>query len=263
MEAVLSFGKSAASDVAVALADIAFSYPARAQGPTSLPLFEDFSLSVGTGSVLAVMGGSGCGKSTLGRMVAGLTTPKRGAVELSRQFTRPADVVYVDQIAINSVFPWQSVYQNLRYPLIRLGWDHDEATERVQHLASVFHIEHLHKAYPAQLSGGELQRLAIARSLGWRPQLAVLDESLSALDQVLRRSIIESIRNLVHRDDTTMVLITHNISDALVLADRCIVLGGRPVKIVIDFDLDTQTDSGVSLEMASERLAGIIQHGYI
>jgi NitT/TauT family transport system ATP-binding protein len=219
---------------ALELQDVVFSYPARAD--SNGQLYAGFSLTVGLGSILALMGPSGSGKSTLGRMMAGILTPQAGEVRCSSQFVNRWDVVYVDQHAINSVFPWQTVAENIKYPIKKLGWDHARRKERICYLMSLFRMGALADAYPASLSGGELQRLALARCLSWKPQLVILDEPFFALDRRVKAEIIAGLEQLARSDRMTVVLITHNVADALALGARCVVIGQRPVQIISDLE---------------------------
>jgi len=224
---------SAAS--AVEVQRIAFSYPARAENGSG-PLYEDFSLAVEFGSRFVLMGPSGSGKTTLGRMMAGIMTPHSGQVRWSSQFGNRWDVVYVDQHAINSVFPWLTVAANIKYPMKKLGWERSKRQERMCYLMSLFRMGALADAYPASLSGGELQRVALARCLSWKPQLVILDEPFSALDRKVKAEIIAALGELAARDHMTLMLITHNVSDALALGTRCVVIGRRPVRIISDLE---------------------------
>jgi NitT/TauT family transport system ATP-binding protein len=223
---------------ALELESIAFSYPARSDSGNG-QLYTGFSLTVGLGSILALMGPSGSGKSTLGRMMARILAPQAGDVRWSDRFANRWDIVYVDQHAINSVFPWQTVAENIKYPLKKLGWDRARRQERICYLMSLFRLGALADAYPASLSGGELQRLALARCLSWKPQLVILDEPFSALDRRVKAEIIAALQELAPRDGMTLVLITHNVADALALGTRCVVIGQRPVRIISDLEFTT------------------------
>lgn len=223
------------TDAAVEAEHIAFSYPARADNGSG-PLYEDFSLQVERGARFVLMGPSGSGKSTLGRMLAGILAPQAGAVRWAPQFGKHSDVVYIDQHAINSVFPWLTVANNIKHPMKKLGWERSQRQERICYLMSLFRLGGLADAYPASLSGGELQRLALARCLSWKPQLVILDEPFSALDRKVKSEIIAALEQLAARDGMTLLLITHNVSDALELGTRCVVIGRRPVRIISDLE---------------------------
>lgn len=213
-----------------------FDYPAR-NGSEKLGIYRDFSASIRLGQTTVVMGASGSGKSTLGRIVAGLSTPQKGRVEKASRFGSPRDVVYIDQNAWDGVFPWLRVFDNICQPLRILGWKSDEIERRSEFLLATFRLKHRASAFPKELSGGELQRLAIARSLSWHPRAAILDESLSALDHSTKAQVIDSLRAVVEKDGTTLVLITHNAIDALAIGERVFVLAGRPVEVAGDLEI--------------------------
>lgn len=218
---------------ALQLEGIDFSYLAPSDGVED-PLYQGFSLRIEQGSIVAIMGTSGAGKSTLGRLMAGIIAPRGGVVRRSTDFTRPSDLVYVDQDPMNGVFPWQTVVENVRYPLERLRWDAARRRDRICHVMNLFRLGPLANAYPAQLSGGELQRLALARCFSWQPKLVILDEPFSALDSRVKAEITCALHQLALGDRLTLVLITHNVSDALALGMRCVVLAKRPVRVVSD-----------------------------
>jgi len=220
---------------AVEVERVAFSYPARSDNGEGT-LYDDFSLEVELGSRFVLMGPSGSGKSTLGRMLARIMTPQAGEVRWSPQFTHRWDVVYLDQHPINSVFPWLTVANNIKYPMKKLGWERSKRQDRMCYLMTLLRMGALADAYPASLSGGELQRLALARCLSWKPQLVILDEPFSALDRKVKAEIIAALGELAARDHMTLVLITHNVSDALALGTRCVVIGRRPVRIISDLE---------------------------
>jgi ABC-type nitrate/sulfonate/bicarbonate transport system ATPase subunit len=220
---------------ALELEGIDFSYAARLNGGNGA-LYKAFSLRIEQGSIVTIMGASGAGKSTLGRIMAGIVSPQKGIVRRSPQFTQPSDLVYVDQHPMNGVFPWQTVLENVRYPLQKLGWKDHERRDRICYLMNLFHLSALSDVYPAQLSGGELQRLALARCLSWKPKLVILDEPFSALDGKVKAEITSALHELALNDRMTLVLITHNVSDALALGMRCIIIARRPVQIMSDLD---------------------------
>lgn len=223
-------------------------------------LYDDFSLSILDNSTVAILGGSGSGKSTLARVIAGMLPCKSGSIIRSEILNHPSDLIYIDQNAMNSVFPWQNVRKNLEYPLNKLKWETDKIKQRCDYLLQLFHLQDLANAFPANLSGGELQRLALARSFSWQPKFAILDESFSALDQQLRTEIIGALRAIIQHDKMTVIFITHNIQEALSLATRCIVLGKLPVSIIDDIDL---TAPDMTKEIAQTKLLGAIKDGYL
>lgn len=201
------------------------------------PLFHEFSLTISTGDVVAIMGSSGSGKSTLGRLMARMLQPNRGEIVWLTAFSHPRELVYVDQQPFNSIFPWQRVRQNLEFYPRKMRWENNKIAEQTDSLLALFRLTHLSDALPADLSGGELQRLAVARCLSWKPRCVILDESFSALDGNTKEAILVALRQLVDAQKMTLILITHNLSDALAMAHRCVLLGNRPVQVIADLEL--------------------------
>ena len=129
--------------------------------------------------------------------------------------------------------------RNLHYPLEKLRWSEEERRARIGYLGALFRLEGVLDALPAQISGGELQRLALARCLSWKPELVILDEPLSALDRDVKGNITLALHELAAKDGMTVVLITHNVADALTIGTRYIVIGDRPVRIMSDLQFET------------------------
>lgn len=225
-----------AASAALELHEVSFGYANRTT-EKSQPVLRNFCLTVKSGFITALMGSSGSGKSTIAKVAAGIIAPNAGQVSRHPDFVRTCDVVYVDQAPLNSVFPWLNVGSNLTAPLRELGWSDAEIASRVAFVTDTFRLRHVLDSKPKALSGGELQRLALARSLSWRPQAAILDETLSSLDPPTRKLILEALRRIVNEDHSTLILITHYPQDALDLADRVVVLGGRPAVILDDFPI--------------------------
>ena len=238
----MSYAFTSVSETQLELRAVSFSYGWITDGepsgePDGEQIFSDFSLAIERGSRVAVMGSSGSGKSTLGRLLTGLLIPQRGWIYHHADLQLAHNVVYVDQNALNSVFPWQRVEQNIRYPLQKLGWKPGQIEARVDRLLETFQLQDLRSSYPANISGGQLQRLALARCLSWQPKFVVLDETFSALDKRTKDNILLALPDLFEEDETTVVLITHNAPDVFLIADRCVVLANRPVSITEDIPI--------------------------
>ena len=187
------------------------------------------SLEVAAGEIVAVVGASGCGKSTLLRMVAGLEQPSVGTVRINgRPVTGPSrDVGLVFQEP--RLMPWLCVRDNIAF-----GLHHLPAQQRRElALAAIdrVHLAGFAEALPKELSGGMAQRTALARALVARPPLLLLDEPFSALDALTRQALQDELLALWALDRPTMLLVTHDLDEALALADRVVVLGGRPGRV--------------------------------
>ena len=188
-------------------------------------------LAFETGVTVAVIGRSGCGKSTLLRLVAGLDQPSAGTVTLAGRPIRPDDVAIVFQEP--RLMPWLTVADNVGF-----GLKHLSKLERADAVAEALEVVGLGEAatkLPKQLSGGMAQRTALARALAVRPKLLLLDEPFSALDPLTRAGLQNHLGEVRDHYGPTILLITHDMDEALALADRIIVLDGPPGRIMAEF----------------------------
>lgn len=207
-----------------------------AMGPTSL--------SVRRGEFLAIVGPSGCGKSTLLNMIAGTLKPAEGTVHYKGQIVDRInhDVGYITQK--NYCLPWRTVEANVRLPLEFRRYPRKEAAERVSDAIEKVGLKGFEKAYLRQLSGGMLQRVMIARTLAYRPDIYLMDEPFGSLDAQLRTRMHAELLKLWQETDSTFVFVTHDLQEAITLADRVVVLSKRPgrPKLVLDIDLPRPRD---------------------
>ncbi|WP_207478503.1 ABC transporter ATP-binding protein [Arenibaculum pallidiluteum] len=201
--------------------------------PTGTLALTGMDLTVEAGEILAIVGGSGCGKSTLLRLVAGLETPTTGSVVLDGTPVRAprAEIGLVFQEP--RLLPWLTVRQNVGFGLRELP--EAERRRRVDEVLARVGLADFADAWPRDLSGGMAQRVALARALVARPRVLLLDEPFSALDALTRYDLQDHLLQLWEYDRPTMVLVTHDIEEALVLADRIIVLQPRPGRIQAAF----------------------------
>jgi len=191
------------------------------------PLYFAFE----AGETVTVIGRSGCGKSTLLRLIAGLEVPEAGTATLRGRPIRPEDVAIVFQEP--RLMPWLSVADNIGFGLQHLA--RGARAEAVAEALAVVGLDGAATKLPKQLSGGMAQRAALARALVVRPQLLLLDEPFSALDPLTRTGLQNHLAEIREHYRPTILLITHDIDEALVLADRIIVLDGPPGRIVAEF----------------------------
>jgi len=200
-----------------------------ANGTTAL---RGVSLNVREGEILAVIGGSGCGKSTLLRLLSGLEPASSGHIFLddSRIAGPRGDIGIIFQEP--RLMPWLKVRDNVQFGLHDLPAE--ERRSRAQETLARVGLSHAADLWPRELSGGMAQRAAIARALVRRPKVLLLDEPFSALDAFTRRDLQQHMLDIWAYDRPTMVLVTHDIDEAMILADRVVVMGGPPGTIRAD-----------------------------
>lgn len=189
---------------------------------------QDASFEVGAGEFVALVGPSGCGKSTVLRCIAGLDTGYTGEVRVGdREVRSPSrDVGLVFQE--HRLLPWLTVRQNI---LFGYAGTASEQRARSDELLELMHLEAFADALPHQLSGGMAQRTSIARALAPRPDVLLLDEPFGALDAFTRIEMQDALRDVWRQHNTTALLVTHDIDEAVVLADRVVVMAARPGRV--------------------------------
>ena len=181
------------------------------------------------GELLCLLGPSGCGKSTLLNVVAGFLKPTQGEVLIDgERVTRP-DPRRILVSQERSVFPWLTVEQNIGFGVS--GLPEAERRRRVAHYLTLVGLAGSERAYPAELSGGMKQRLEVARALAVHPDVLLLDEAFSALDAITRHTLRQELLRLWRAERKTIVLVTHDIDEAVQLADRVLVMAARPGRL--------------------------------
>jgi NitT/TauT family transport system ATP-binding protein len=190
-------------------------------------------LDLRTGEFFAVVGPSGCGKSTLLELIAALAPPTEGTVAfeghpIAGRVPDGVGVVFQE----NACFPWLTVADNIAFGVRRLGLDRSEMARRLDHALTLMGLRDFANAYPAQLSGGMRQRVCIARTLVTQPRLILLDEPFGALDQQTRLLMGDELLRVWRDTGATILLITHALDEAAMLADRIGVMSARPGRIL-------------------------------
>jgi NitT/TauT family transport system ATP-binding protein len=196
--------------------------PVHALGPIDLDVAE--------GEFVCIVGPSGCGKSTFLRSVAGLLAPSAGSIEVALRAPRRTAIAMVFQDY--GIYPWQTVAANVAFGLRLEKVGKAEIRRRVAHWLDRLGLAEFADAYPSALSGGMRQRVAIARALAVEPELLLMDEPFAALDAQLREVLQEQLLALWQADRRTVLFVTHSLEEALVLADRVVVMSARPGRIV-------------------------------
>lgn len=192
---------------------------------------EDLNFSVAEKEFVAIIGPSGCGKTTLLSLAAGLLKPSEGEV-----ISEGVNFGYMLQK--DELFPWRTIEKNLYLPLEIRKMKTKENVDRVKGLAEKYGLKDFLLSYPSQLSGGMRQRAALIRTLATDPDVLLLDEPFSALDYQTRLNVTEDVSRIIRSEQKTALLITHDISEAISLADRVLVLSKRPARVLYAHDIE-------------------------
>lgn len=196
----------------------------------NLPVLQDINLTVNEEEFVALVGPSGCGKSTLLNITAGLLAPTSGSASfthLPQGHVPRTGIVFQE----TGLFPWRSVYDNIAFGLEAMGVPRQEQKDRISHYINLVGLTGFEKALPHHLSGGMRQRVGIARALVINPDLLLMDEPFSALDAQTRTIMQEELVTLWDKTRLSTLYVTHNIQEAVMLADRVVLLSRRPGKI--------------------------------
>jgi NitT/TauT family transport system ATP-binding protein len=228
------------------------------EGP--LTAVDHVSLTVAPGEFLGVIGPSGCGKSTLFNIIGGLVDGYKGKVTVSGETVRGPHPAIGMIFQEESTFPWRTVLDNVAFPLEIVGMPKQERLEKARHFVSLVGLDGFERRYPAELSGGMRQRVSMARTLASEPKIMLMDEPFAALDEQTRLLLGDKVLQIQQELQQTTLLITHNITEAVQLSDRILVMTYRPgkVKRIVDIDLPRpRTSEIVSSEAFGRYVAQI------
>lgn len=198
-------------------------------GPENIAVLDNISLEVAEGEFLCLVGPSGCGKSTLLSMMAGFLSPTSGSITIDGEAVGGPDPRRIFVFQERGVFPWLTVRGNVEFGLFKL--DSGERQRRVSHYIKMVGLEGFENAYPQELSGGMKQRLEVARALAVNPDMLFLDEPFGALDSITRLIMRGELLRIWQAEHKTIILVTHDIDEAVQLADRVVVLSARPARV--------------------------------
>lgn len=223
----------------------------------STPVLQDISLEVAEGEFVCLLGPSGCGKSTLLSTMAGFLSPTSGEVKIDGQAVRGPDPRRIFVFQERGVFPWLTVEGNIAFGLFHLT--RPERQQRVAHYIKMVGLEGFEKAYPPALSGGMKQRLEVARALAVNPDMLFLDEPFGALDSITRLIMRGELLRIWEAERKTIIFVTHDIDEAVQLADRVVVMSDRPATIQQIVKIDIPHPRDISSERYLELRDGIFQ----
>jgi NitT/TauT family transport system ATP-binding protein len=212
-----------------------------------LRALEEVDFNVAGREIVAVLGPNGCGKSTLLRIIGGLLPPDAGSVTLDGRPVAGPDPAVGFVFQEPRLLAWRTAAENVALPLQLVGRSRVERMGRAAELLSLVDMADFAGARPHQLSGGMRQRVAIARALALQPEVLLLDEPFSALDALTRERFGQELLDIWDRTATTIVLVTHSIAEAILLADRVLVLSARPGRVAADVSVDLPRPRRVEL----------------
>lgn len=225
-------GKSLADD-AVSCRGIRKAYLPRAKQSSPFVALQDVDLSVADGEFVTLLGPSGCGKSTLLNIMAGIDEPTQGSVTFSDRLKRKAYLFQRD-----TLLPWRTAVRNVEIGLQALNLSRGEQRKRAMHWLRLVGLDGFEHSYPSQLSGGMRRRVALATVFAHEPEVLFMDEPFGAVDAQTRLQLQGELLTLWERQQCTVIFVTHDIEEALLLGDRVVVMASRPGRIIDSFGVD-------------------------
>lgn len=201
------------------------------------PLYAGFDLDVPRGGITSVFGPNGCGKSTLINMIAGIVPFEGGTILFDGKTVRDTRIGYVFQNYRDALFPWERSIDNVAYPLTLMGVPKAERDRRIERLAARFDLKFDLARYPYELSGGQQQTVSIMRALVIEPEVLFLDEPFSALDYEMTLTMRDLLQSVLAETRTTSLLVSHDLEEAVYLADHVLLLTRRPTRIAAMLDV--------------------------
>lgn len=210
------------------------------RGNLASQVLKDINLNIAKGEFISIIGHSGCGKSTVLNIVAGLLDPSLGGVILDGKEVRGPGPDRSMVFQNHSLLPWLTVYENVEVAVNKLfkrSMNKRERREWIEHNLALVNMGHALNKYPQEISGGMKQRVGIARALAMKPKVLLLDEPFGALDALTRMTLQSVLKELIEEERPTVLLVTHDVDEALYLADRVLVFSQRPARVLEEFTL--------------------------
>ena len=214
----------------------------------NLEVLADIQMEIRPQEFLCILGSSGCGKSTILRLLADLLLPSSGTLVVHGNHALNIGLVFQQ----SNLMPWRTVLDNILLPLELRGVPGDEALQKAKEMIELVGLEEFTQAWPESLSGGMAQRVAIARALIQDPDLLLLDEPFGSLDALTREKMGAELLRIWQARRKTVVMVTHSISEALLLADRVLVLSPRPAHVLLDMPVDLPRPRGENARYTRE-----------
>ena len=215
---------AAATEVAISIRGLCKSFAGQ-------PLYQNFDLDIPKHRITTIFGPNGCGKSTIINMVAGLLPMDAGEVLFGGKALRDTVIGYVFQNYREALFPWKRSIDNIKYPLKLAGRSAAQCEQRAEELVASFDIKFDLNRYPYELSGGQQQLVSIMRALAPHPEVLLLDEPFSALDYEMTLFMRDKLQEMFQATRTTTILVSHDLEEAVYLADQVLLLTRRPTRI--------------------------------
>ena len=212
---------------------------------SDLEILKDISFSVDKNEFICIIGPSGCGKTTLLNILGGFVKPTEGQIIIEGNPVEKPSPKYLTIFQDYKLLPWRTVKKNIElgFEASRIKLSRQEKADRVMEQIKSVGLEGFENFYPKELSGGMKQRVAIARALALRPKVLFMDEPFGALDTLTRDELRNKFRNLLKHVNQTVIMVTHNLNEALFFADRIIVMRSKPGRIaqIVNIDLDERS----------------------
>lgn len=229
------------SEIEIKIEDLCISFPDK-EGGAPITALKNINLDIRQGEFISLLGPSGCGKTTLLRTIADLQQPTSGSISVRGQSPREIRMQKKYGIVFQNpvLYDWRTVRRNVCMPMEMMGVPKKERTARVTKMLELVGLMEFGKKYPHQLSGGMQQRVGIARALAVKPEILLMDEPFSALDEFTKEKLHEDLLRIWKKTNKTILFVTHNIQEAVFLSDRVVVLSPHPgrVSAVVDIDLE-------------------------
>lgn len=235
------FSRENSSEIEIKIEDLCISFPDK-EGGAPITALKNINLDIRQGEFISLLGPSGCGKTTLLRTIADLQQPTSGSISVRGQSPREIRMQKKYGIVFQNpvLYDWRTVRRNVCMPMEMMGIPKKERTARVTKMLELVGLMEFGKKYPHQLSGGMQQRVGIARALAVKPEILLMDEPFSALDEFTKEKLHEDLLRIWKKTNKTILFVTHNIQEAVFLSDRVVVLSPHPgrVSAVVDIDLE-------------------------